>query len=103
MNFRVQTSHTEDEIRVCSYLIWKREGCPEGKSEEYWLRAIAELEAEFKAECTASLAGKSTTFVVPLLLVSSLPTRVDPSEALLQRNRPSPTLTNDKRRNATVR
>ena len=103
MNFRVQTSHTEDEIRVCSYLIWEREGCPEGKSEEHWLRAIAELEAEFEAECTASLAGKSTTFVVPLLLVSSLPTRVDSSEALLQRNRPSPTLTNDKRRNATVR
>jgi hypothetical protein len=77
MNFRVQTGHTDDEIRVRSYLIWEREGRPEGKSEEHWLQAQAKLDAEFEAECAVSLAGKSTTFAMPLLMVSSLPTRAE--------------------------
>ena len=75
MNYRIQTNSPEERIRARSYLIWEREGCPEGKSEEHWLLAKAELEAEFEAECAACLDGKSTTFVVPLPLISSPPTR----------------------------
>ncbi len=36
----------EEAIRIRSYLIWQKEGCPDGKALEHWLRAIAELEIE---------------------------------------------------------
>ncbi len=36
----------EEAIRIRSYLIWQKAGCPEGKSLEHWLRAIGELKAE---------------------------------------------------------
>jgi len=71
-----QTNPSEDEIRIRSYLIWEREGRPEGKAGEHWLRAKAELDAEFEAEWrAASLEGESTTFVLPLLPISSPPNR----------------------------
>jgi hypothetical protein len=38
--------NTEEAIRQRSYLIWKREGCPEGRNLEHWQQAKAELEAE---------------------------------------------------------
>jgi hypothetical protein len=71
-----QASPSEEQIRVRSYLIWEREGCPEGKSEEHWLRAKAELETEFEARWReASLGGESMTFVLPLLPISMPPSR----------------------------
>jgi hypothetical protein len=71
-----QTNPSEDEIRVRSYLIWEREGCPEGKAKEHWLLAKAELEAEFEADWrAASLEGESSSFVLPLLPISTPPSR----------------------------
>ena len=71
-----QINPSEDQIRTRSYLIWEREGRPDGKDAEHWLRAKAELDAEFEAECrAASLEGESTTFVLPLLPISSPPSR----------------------------
>ncbi|MGA7673806.1 MAG: DUF2934 domain-containing protein [Rhizomicrobium sp.] len=71
-----QTNSSEEKIRVRSYLIWEREGRPEGKADEHWLRAKAELEAEFEAEWrAAALDGESTAFVLPLLPISSPPSR----------------------------
>lgn len=32
-----------DEIRERAYRLWQEEGCPEGRSVEYWLRAEADL------------------------------------------------------------
>ena len=71
-----QTNPSEDDIRVRSYLIWEREGCPEGKAEEHWQQAKAELEAEFEADWrAASLEGETTSFVLPHLPISSPPSR----------------------------
>lgn len=36
----------EKEIASRSYFIWEREGKPEGKALEHWLRAKVEIEAE---------------------------------------------------------
>ncbi len=30
----------EQEIRERAYLLWEKDGCPEGRSEEYWARAL---------------------------------------------------------------
>ena len=73
MDYRNPVTHSEEDIRLRSYLIWEREYGSEDKSEDNWLRARAELDAEFEAECAASLSGKSTAVVLPLLMISSLP------------------------------
>lgn len=70
---------SEEEIRNRSYLLWEREGCQDGKSEEYWLRAKAELEIEMKdkvrAASMASMGGESTAFVLPVLPISTPPSK----------------------------
>lgn len=37
---------SEAEIRIRSYLIWERDGKPDGMAEQHWLRALAELREE---------------------------------------------------------
>jgi hypothetical protein len=37
---------SENAVRARSHEIWLKEGCPEGKAVEHWLRAEVELEAE---------------------------------------------------------
>ena len=60
-----------DLIRVRSFAIWDREGRQDGKSEEYWLRA----EQEIEAECRAVIAGENTNMVLPLPRISRRPIR----------------------------
>ena len=67
---------SEDEIRTRSYLLWEREGRQNGKSEEYWKRAKAELEAELEASWqAASMEGETTAFVLPVLPISTPPAK----------------------------
>lgn len=42
----VQKTITEDEIRLRSYLIWEREGRPNGRDKVHWQMALAELIVE---------------------------------------------------------
>jgi hypothetical protein len=35
---------SDHDVRVRAYLIWEREGRPEGQAEAFWHQAIAELE-----------------------------------------------------------
>lgn len=68
---------SDEEIRTRSYLIWEREGCQEGKSHEYWLRAKAELEAELEADWqAASMEGETTAFVLPVLPIATPPVKL---------------------------
>jgi hypothetical protein len=39
----------EHAIRLSSYLIWEKAGCPDGKALEHWQQARDELEGEFAA------------------------------------------------------
>lgn len=53
---------TEDDIRQRSYLIWESEGYPEGKEEEHWFRAEAELlSTATKPEKTEKSASSEIT------------------------------------------
>ena len=38
-------SDPEQAIPEAAYFIWIREGCPEGRSDDHWRLAIAELQA----------------------------------------------------------
>lgn len=68
----IKLEPSEDEIRVRSYLIWEREGRPEGRSQEHWTRAKAELEIEMEE---ASFGGENTELVMPRLPISLPPQR----------------------------
>jgi hypothetical protein len=69
-----QTAPSEEAIRLRSYFIWERDGCPVGDGADHWARAKAELEAELEAELrAASAAGESTAFVMPRLPISTPP------------------------------
>jgi len=37
---------TDAQIREHAHMLWEREGKPEGRSDEFWLQAKSELEAD---------------------------------------------------------
>ena len=37
---------TSDEIGLRAYFIWEREGKPQGREQQHWLQAVAELKTE---------------------------------------------------------
>lgn len=39
----------EQDVRVRSYFLWQRAGCPQGNDMAFWLRAEAELVAEARS------------------------------------------------------
>ena len=66
----------QEEIRVVSYLLWERDGRPEGRSKEYWRRANAVVQEEIDRLCQAeSLTGDDANFVLPRLPISLPPKR----------------------------
>jgi len=75
-----QPTPSDEQIRTRSYLLWEREGRQDGKSEEYWQRAKTELEVEMEAQwhaasMEASMEGETTGFVLPVLPISTPPSR----------------------------
>ncbi|MEX5727062.1 sRNA-binding protein [Rhodovulum iodosum] len=40
-----QATPTEDQIRTAAYYLWLEEGRPEGKADDHWARARAQLSA----------------------------------------------------------
>jgi Protein of unknown function (DUF2934) len=40
------TPNRHADIERCAYLFWEREGRPDGKALEHWLRAEREVEAQ---------------------------------------------------------
>ena len=66
------TGILEEAIRLRSYQIWEREGCPDGNALDHWIRAETEIEVELRA---APPLRKSTVFVMPRLPVSRPPNR----------------------------
>lgn len=60
----------EDEIRRRAYRIWEAEGRPEGRWEEHWHRARADIEREFR-RATEHVAS-DTTKKLPLEVEEAL-------------------------------
>jgi hypothetical protein len=56
----------EEKIRLRSHAIWEMEGRPEGRAEEHWRRAIAQLMAELERDLLAALDERERAeFVIP--------------------------------------
>lgn len=64
----------QSRISARSYVLWEREGCIEGRSEEYWERARHEVEIELLDE---AIEGNSPEIVLPTLRISQRPVRRD--------------------------
>ena len=62
---------SDHDVRVRAYLIWEREGRPDGLAEAFWLRAIAELEEASRGHTD----GEKQDHVPPHPGVSDPPTR----------------------------
>jgi hypothetical protein len=43
---------TEEQIRTLAFYLWERDGCPEGRSDEYWDKARQQLEMAGEASST---------------------------------------------------
>lgn len=76
MKIAPQSRIPEEQIRRRSYAIWEMEGRLEGHSEEHWLRALAELEAELERSWQVALMPEAKTDVVmPHPAISQRPMR----------------------------
>jgi Protein of unknown function (DUF2934) len=64
---------TEEAIRVRSYIIWQREGRPQGKDIDHWLSAIEELAREQRA---ALVVRRCEAIVLPRVRISHRPSRI---------------------------
>lgn len=40
----------EEIVRAKAHTLWLEEGCPDGRAESHWLRAVEIVELEFKIE-----------------------------------------------------
>jgi hypothetical protein len=67
-----------EQIKARSYALWDSEGRLDGHAEEYWFRAIAELEDELERAWLVLLDEKENTeFVLPLPPISEAPHRYE--------------------------
>ena len=57
------TEKQAEQIRVAAYYIWEKEGRPEGKDEEIWFKACAQL-ANAGKPLKKAVAAKTNTDVV---------------------------------------
>ena len=46
MNGKAIKLPTPEEIAICAYLIWEKEGCPPGRDAAHWLQAEKQLHAD---------------------------------------------------------
>ncbi len=45
-----QAKKTDERVRIRAYHLWERDGRPHGRNEEYWVRALAEVQIEEASE-----------------------------------------------------
>jgi len=72
------TEKQAEQIRVAAYYIWEKEGRPEGKDEEIWFKACAQMANANKPAKKAVATKKNTNVVVkkenkPVTKVSAKP------------------------------
>ena len=68
----LDTEFSDEAVRLRSFSIWQREGCPQDRALDHWLRAKAELEAELRADPPPR---KPLSIVMPRVPISQRPNR----------------------------
>jgi hypothetical protein len=44
-----QARKTDERVRIRAYHLWEQDGRPHGRNEEYWSKALAQIQIEDKA------------------------------------------------------
>ena len=47
-----EAKKTDERVRVRAYHLWDQDGRPHGRNDDYWNRALAEIQAEERAAAT---------------------------------------------------
>ncbi len=45
-----EAKKTDERVRIRAYHLWERDGRPLGRNDEYWTRALAEIQGEERDE-----------------------------------------------------
>ena len=48
-----EVKKTDERVRIRAYHLWERDGRPLGRNEEYWSKALAEIQGEDRAQSAA--------------------------------------------------
>lgn len=59
------TDDREERVRARAELLWERDGRPEGRHEEHWQRASAEIDAEASDPAGRSLGSAAQSGLLP--------------------------------------
>jgi Protein of unknown function (DUF2934) len=59
-------SDREKRVRERAYQIWQRQGEPQGRAQEHWAQAEAEIELEHELAADRTAAGQKPTTEAPL-------------------------------------
>jgi hypothetical protein len=66
----------ENQVRARAYAIWECDGRLDGRSNEYWLRALCELQSELERSWLVALEERENMeLVMPRLPISEPPRR----------------------------
>ena len=49
-----EVKKTDERVRIRAYHLWERDGRPHGRNDDYWMKALAEVQAEEKEEAGGS-------------------------------------------------
>ncbi len=48
-----EAKKTDERVRIRAYHLWERDGRPLGRNDEYWAKALEEIQAEDRAKSAA--------------------------------------------------
>ena len=51
-----EVKKTDERVRIRAYHLWERDGRPHGRNDDYWMRALVEVQAEEKEEAAGGSA-----------------------------------------------
>ena len=77
-----QSDDMTQRLRERAHALWEKEGCPDGRSDEFWHRAQSEIESEANA-VHAPTAPPTTQDEVDAHLEQSFPASDPPSHGVI--------------------
>lgn len=48
---------TDERVRIRAYHLWEQDGRPHGRNDEYWTKALAEVQAEERREAESGVSS----------------------------------------------
>jgi hypothetical protein len=82
MNNQTAIQHTREQIAVCAYLVWEKEGRPHGRHEIHWLQAEKQLKSDCAQDASVLRRPDPAAPAEPSVINPSRPKRRNNSNRL---------------------